>query len=180
MVDGGSPKLDRHAEYVRLFLDVQPRVYGYIRTLIPQRADAENVLQDTAVVLWEKFNEYQPGTEFLHWAISVARYKVLAFQRDRQRNAVCFSEPLFDVIDAAAAEFAQQSVDLHDAVEACLGKLPDADRELFKRRHSTDITVPKLAAELGRPVTTVYHAIDRIRRALVDCIERHLRKEVRS
>jgi RNA polymerase sigma-70 factor (ECF subfamily) len=175
-----SANSNRHADFVRLFVEHERQIYAYIRSLIPQRADAENVLQETAVVLWEKFDEYQAGTEFVRWAITVARFKVLSFHKQRRHDPIAFSDSLLESLDQVSAEIAQQPTDLQQALEDCLTRLDDADRELFRRRYQPGATVPKLAAELGRPVTTVYHALDRIRRALVACVERRLNSEGRS
>ena len=113
-------------------------------------------------------------------AITIARFKVLSFHKQRRHDPIRFSEPLLDALDQISAEMAQQPTDLQQALEDCLARLEDADRDLFRRRYQPGVTVPQLAADMGRPATTVYHTLDRIRRALVGCVERRLSSEGRS
>ena len=169
----------RHADFVRHFVEQERRIYAYIRSLTPNRADAENLLQETALVLWEKFDQFEPNSEFIRWALTIARFKVLNYHKQRKRDSIVFSEPLIEAIDKVSAELASGALDLRQAMEECLAKLSSDDRDLFRRRYLPGTSVPQLANELGRPVTTVYHALDRIRRALVACVERQLRVEGR-
>jgi RNA polymerase sigma-70 factor (ECF subfamily) len=60
-----------------------------------------------------------------------------------------------------------------DALRSCLQKLSSTDRQLVQHCYSDSRTTFRRAAEvLGRPVNTVYKALNRIRKALYDCIER--------
>lgn len=173
----------RQSDFIRLFVEHEPRLYVYIHSLVPHRADAENILQETAGVLWEKFNQFEPGTSFIGWATTVARFQVLYFRQQQKRNVLRFSQEFVDAVDEAA----QQAVSdadrfdrLRNALDVCLSELNEADRELFRSRYLPGAKVPAIAAALGRPVTTVYHALDRIRRQLVDCLERRAAREERS
>jgi RNA polymerase sigma-70 factor (ECF subfamily) len=55
---------ERVPEFVQLFAQSSRRIYAYIRTLVPNQADAEDVFQETSKVLWEKFADYEIGTDF--------------------------------------------------------------------------------------------------------------------
>ena len=171
---------ERHAEFVRLFLGNELRIYGYIRSLIPQRADAENLLQETALVLWEKFDQFQPGTDFARWAIAVARYQVMAFRRKQRRDVLSFGQPFLNIAEEGASTAVDQFDDVQAALDQCLAKLNEADHNLFRRRYLPGAEVSRIAAELGRPLRTVYHALDRIHRTLAECIERYLAQERRA
>jgi RNA polymerase sigma-70 factor, ECF subfamily len=94
--DGGLDESD----FGRLFARYQPRIYGYIRSLVTQRNDAEDLLQETASVLWQKFGDFQPGSDFLAWAFRVARYEVLYFRQRQKRNVLQFSERFVDLVGA--------------------------------------------------------------------------------
>jgi RNA polymerase sigma-70 factor, ECF subfamily len=168
------PESSRHADFVRLFVEDERRIYAYIRSLVPNRADAENLLQETTLVLWEKFDQFEPGSDFVRWALTIARFKALNYHKQRKRDSIVFSEPLLEAIDEVSTKLASDPVDLRQVLEDCLKKLSVSDRDVFRRRFLPGTSVPQLANELGRPVTTVYHALDRIRRALVACVERQL------
>jgi RNA polymerase sigma-70 factor, ECF subfamily len=159
-------------DFGRLLMEHRARIYGFIRSLVAQRADAEDLLQETASVLWRKFDEFQAGSNFLAWALQVARYEVLKFRKRQRRDSLQFSE---EFLDAVAAETVEESAHLGDMqafLNQCLDKLSAADRELIQLRYRSDVTVKTLAAQLGRPLSTIYDSLSRIRRLLLECAQR--------
>lgn len=169
---------DEH-DFGRLFVQFQPRIYGYIRSLVVRRADAEDLLQETASVLWRKFGEFQPGTNFLAWALSVARYQVLYFRQRQQRDVLQFSEEFTETLAAETVVESTRLGDVQGLLDECMKKLPSPDRDLFSRRYQSDSTTKSLADQLGRPASTIYNAMNRIRRTLAECVERAIKKEER-
>ena len=57
----------------------QSRIYAYILMLVHNHNDAEDLLQETASILWEKFDEYIPEKSFAAWAVGIARNKIYNF-----------------------------------------------------------------------------------------------------
>jgi RNA polymerase sigma-70 factor, ECF subfamily len=166
-------------DFGRLFVQHEARIYGYIRSLVVHRTDAEDLLQETASVLWQKFHEFQPGSNFLAWAMSIARFQVRHFRRQQNHNVIQFSEAFQELLTTDTVAESARLGDLQHFVEACLQKLPPADRELFVVRYASEATTTSLADQLGRPASTIYNAIHRIRRALADCVKRELDREAR-
>jgi RNA polymerase sigma-70 factor (ECF subfamily) len=163
---------------MRLFVHIQPRLYAYIRALVPNWSDAEEVLQETGVVLWKKFDEFEPGTEFARWATRVARLQVLCFYKRSRRNALLFSQSFVETMADEAVVLAQEPSPYYEALEGCLAKLSESDRELIRRRYGSSArTARQVAREQGRPETTVYNALARIRRNLLHCVQRALAQQ---
>lgn len=159
-------------EFVALFLAEQRRIYCYIFTLLANAQDAEDLLQETAAVLWKKFGEFQPGTSFFSWACQIAHYQVLNYRRRKGRHEVMLDddvlEQLAEVPPAEAEMLAIRQSALHD----CLKKLTHQDRSLFERRYASTAKGKDLAAELGRPADSIYRSLGRIRRLLMECVRR--------
>jgi RNA polymerase sigma-70 factor, ECF subfamily len=174
-----APRPDEH-DFGRLFVQHQPRIYGYIRSLVVGRADAEDLLQETASVLWRRFDEFQPGSNFLAWALSIARYQVLYFRQRQRRNVLQFSERFIEAVAADTASESTRLADIQELLDECMGRLARNDRELFELRYQSDATTKTLAERLGRPPTTIYNAINRIRRILAECVDRALTREERG
>ena len=128
-------------------------------------------------MLWNKFDEFLPGTDFSRWAITVARYQVLYFRRRQRKDVLRFSDSALEAIDQTATAAADQFEDVRSALDHCLERLSANDRDLFRRRYLPGAEVPRIATELGRPATTIYSALDRIRRNLMRCIQRYRRIE---
>jgi RNA polymerase sigma-70 factor (ECF subfamily) len=164
-------------EFVGLLLQVQPRIYAYIRAQIPIRADAEDVYQETVMALWSDFATFQPGGSFLAWAYGFARNKVLHYQRRSARQKRLFSEEAARQIASEAEAMADEVGSIQDALRNCLTKLRPTDREVVQRCYGTDMTVAMVASQLGRSTNTIKSVLKRCRRALYDCIRRTLARE---
>ncbi|MCA9038340.1 MAG: sigma-70 family RNA polymerase sigma factor [Planctomycetaceae bacterium] len=162
------------ADFVRNFTQSQRALYLYIIPLVSCAADAEEVLQETNVVIWTKRSEYQPGTNFLAWGRAIARFEVFRFRRRSSHKDQLLGD---DVINLLASEVDEQTlnVDLRrDALSNCVGKLRPKDRELIEKRYTPGNTGDDVANELGRPANSVYQSIGRIRRTLLECVKRQL------
>jgi RNA polymerase sigma factor (sigma-70 family) len=77
-----------------LFAETNHRIYSFVVTLLPASGDADEVFQRTSVILWRKFSEFRPGTDFVSWACRVAHLEALNYLRARQRDRLLFDEPL--------------------------------------------------------------------------------------
>src|SRR5947199_7816436 len=78
--------------FLRLFLQNERRLYAYIVTLLPNRTDADDVLQEASLVMWDKFDDQHPPDDFAAWGCRIAYYKVLDFCKKRHRSRVLFSQ----------------------------------------------------------------------------------------
>lgn len=167
-------------EFHRLFLQNQRRIYGYVLTLLPNLNDAEEVVQDVSVIVLSKADQWVPGTDFARWACQIAHFEVMNFRRRRQNDRLLFSD---DLIQSLAAKH-EASGDLfearREALRTCIGKLAASDRELVLERYQSQRNSRDVATSLGRPSNTVYKALSRIRRALLECIERRIRSGERA
>lgn len=165
---------DSQQEFLRVFLANEREILRYVCAIVPVIADAQEIVQQTAVVLWEKFDEYDRSRPFAPWAcrfsLNVARQWM-----DRRRRW----KALLD--GGLAAELATRREQLRPEFDArlgqldgCLQKLPDDQRELVEAYYFREVDVQSLAVQAQRTVDAVYKSLQRIRRRLRDCIERTL------
>ena len=165
---------DRTTEFVDLLLRHERPVYAYIRSLVPNRADAEDLLQDTSKILWEKFDQYKVGTDFAAWARKIAHYEVLRFRREKRTGQVVFSQELVEQLVDQATANPTRTDGTHAALLECVSELKEHDRDLLEQRYEPGASVQGIADLLKCPVQTVYSRLKRIRRAVFDCIQRKL------
>jgi RNA polymerase sigma-70 factor (ECF subfamily) len=158
-------------DFGRLFVRYEPRIYGFIRSLVINPADSEDLLQETASTLWQKFDSFEAGTDFLAWALQIARNHVLYFRRRKRRDVLRFSDEFIDVVAADTLKETDRYKDLQELLVKCMELLSPADRDLFQLRCQSDLPVKELAHRLGRPASTLYNAVNRIRRVLAECVE---------
>jgi len=141
-------------------------------TLLPNWNDAEEVLQETSLVLWRKFADFQPGTSYISWANRVAYFEVHKFRSRQKRAGQLFSNDLIDMLAEQSDDMRDLLTDQQEALQYCLEKLPDADRRLITSRYQGGATTRSLAQELSRSLESVCNSLKRIRLVLLRCIQR--------
>lgn len=163
---------DSNEELVRLIAQAQRRLYAFILMLVRRPGDAEDVLQETNLVLWRKRETFRPGSDFYAWAFEIARLQVLAWHGKQNRGTGSFDADLLAGIAESAVVELEQYSRREAALRGCLQKLPPAQRDLILRRYQPRIAVNALAVELGKSAKAVSESLRRIREALRQCIER--------
>ena len=159
-----------HELFMRLWVRHQSHVYAYIRALVFRRADAEDILKEVAVVLWRKFEQFEPGSRFDQWAYRVARNQVLYYRQKRHRDRLLFSQDLIDSIADEMVSSHPSRGGYFDALESCLDGISSDDRELVRQRHEPGATNRSISKMLGRSESAISRALNRIYLALLQCI----------
>jgi RNA polymerase sigma-70 factor (ECF subfamily) len=167
-------------DFVALLTGSQRKLHAYIFSLVWNPADADDILQETNLVLLKKASEYDSSREFLPWALTIARFQTLAGLKRRQRLRFVFDDTLaaFLADDAAREDPVLEARRL--ALATCLQKLPVASRELLIRRYEPKAVVGDMAAALGLSLKTLSDRLRRTRQKLLDCINRTLAEEART
>lgn len=155
------------------------RLYAYIYSLVRDFSDTEELLQDTSLLLWQKFDEFDPETNFGAWSCQVARFTVLNFLRKEGRRRARFSTGFEEHLLTVAAETPAAADDpWRDALEHCVGALPDEQRDMLWDFYRGTKTVEAIAAAQAREPAGIYGSLHHIRRKLLDCMNRQLGREV--
>lgn len=168
------------AEFLSHVTRAQRSLYAFILTLVRQSADAEDVLQETNVVLWQKAAEFDASRDFMPWALRIAQLQAMAHLKRQKRVPATFDEPLLTVL---AEEAIADAADLdlrREALAGCLQRLPDRQRELIACRYEPGGSVNEIARQLGKTPKAMSEMLRRIRRALLECIEHKLAQEASS
>jgi RNA polymerase sigma-70 factor (ECF subfamily) len=145
--------------------------------MVRRLQDAEDVFQQASMTMWRKFDEFQPGTDFVAWACRVARFKALNFLDAKGRQRVYFSEGLLEELARHEPSTAELQETRLKALAQCREKLSPIDQQLLVECYSSEEAAGEVARRLGRPVGSVYDSLSRIRRALYRCIRRTLASE---
>lgn len=168
------------AEFADYLCRDQARLYGYIHCLVRNLNDADDLYQQTALILWKKFAEFDSRRSFFGWACGIARGEIANFLRSRGRRRLHFSDDLSLLLVEAQAEMSNDELDdRREALSRCVEKLRPQDRELLAECYVGSAEVPEVAARHGRSPHSVYNSLRRIRRTLFECIIRRLAQEAK-
>jgi len=164
--------------FLSMFLRSEREVFRYVAALVPNVTDAEDIVQQTAMALWEKFDDYDPARPFTPWACRFALNKAHQWIERRQRWQGLLERGL-------AEELAQRRQDLQPEfesrlkhLEGCVRKLPEGQRSLVEGYYYERIGIETLAERSGRSAAATYKMLQRIRLALQHCVESQARPEV--
>jgi RNA polymerase sigma-70 factor (ECF subfamily) len=176
MADDSTPSIN--AEFAEYLRQAQGRLYGYIHSLVRDLNDADDLFQQTTLILWKKFAEFDRARSFFAWACGVARLEVANFLRSRGRQRLYFSDDLNLLLIEAQADMTESELeDRRDALAGCVAKLRERDRELLVECYGSPSGVPDAAGRRCRSPQSVYNSLRRIRRALFECVTRALARE---
>jgi len=165
------------AEFVQLFTHHQRRLFLYILSQVPNPIEAEEVLQETNVVIWSKFSQFREGTNFLAWVSQIANYEVMKYRTRKKRSRLHFSDEFLETVSREALERSDEFEQRRTALVECLAKLRAKDRKLIEQRYAPGEKGKHVAEQMGRPANSVYQSLGRIRKVLMECIQRRLAAE---
>ncbi len=172
-----SQAQDPTESFVRLLTKHERDLYRYIVSLLSGAAEADDVMQDTAIILWKKFGEYDAARPFLPWAFRFAYFEVLKLRRKKGRSRLIFSEELLGQL-AVDHEILQPALEVRRAaLKECMARLAKEDQTLLLTRYGSSKTIRELARELKTESHRLYYSLERIRASLMDCVSRRMRKE---
>ena len=156
---------------------LRPELLAYVSALVPQALhEAEDVVQATLTVLWEKRADFREGTDFRAWAFRTAYFQALALRRDLSRSKVAvFSDQMLQRVAEASEACPELPDPRAEALRLCVKALPQEDRKLVAMKYATDLPLADHARRLGVPASRLQKSLSRLRLALRHCVERRLR-----
>ena len=168
----------RHAEFTELLQRHHGRLLGYVLAMVRNFNDAQDIVQQTCLTMWGKFDEFEAGTDFGAWGCEIARRKVLNFLRTEGRRKVRFGEEFIAELASLELELGEQLEFRREALARCVEKLPDTQQQLLWRCYSGEETVKQIAAALKRTTDGIYGSLRNIRQKLAACISRTLEQRL--
>jgi RNA polymerase sigma-70 factor (ECF subfamily) len=166
---------DGHPEpFLVLVTGAQRVLYTFILKLVHGFSDADDILQETNLVLWAKQGDYTPGTDFRAWAFRIARYQVMAYRKRQSINRLVFCNELVDRLANRSEASEDHLLQKRELLANCLQKLSDSQRELLADRYGQQLSGREIAEKLGRNVDAVFQSLHRARESLLQCVERSM------
>lgn len=162
---------------MRLWTSSQPSVGNYVRSVVRDRAAAADVLQETALVIFRRFEEFDEQRPFVAWALGIARFQVMGMQRDAARSLVVFDDEVLEKFtDSWAAQVVETS-DRSEALESCIERLASHAQQIVRLRYFEEMNADQIAKQLGGNGASIRVTLQRVREQLRTCIDRQIQLE---
>jgi RNA polymerase sigma-70 factor, ECF subfamily len=161
-------------QFERLLQQHEQQLFSFIYSMVRNFQDTEDVFQQSCIVLWEKFDDFEPGTNFGAWACTIARFRALKlFRKNGKMKTVEFCEATHDnLFQTYAASDRLHQEERRRTLGQCVDELPDHFRSLVERVYGRREAVTDVAEDLGRPPRGVYNSIRAARKLLRGCIQK--------
>jgi RNA polymerase sigma-70 factor (ECF subfamily) len=167
---------ERYEAFMRLLVEHEPGVRSFLRGLLPTWHDVEEVAQEASLIAWRKFDDFEDGTSFGGWLLTIARFEALKHRRRVARSPLVFAGDVWDLLaEEASGEGVQQIRRQH--LEGCLGKLERSKRELLLNVHSPGVVMRQVALQSGKSEQAFYKVIQRLRAVVLACVTKALAAE---
>lgn len=161
---------EKYRQYLGLVLAHQSKLNAFILCMVPLHQDAQDILQDTLLEMWIKYDQYREGTNFLAWGISIARFKIQNYRRKKKNSKVKFSDALLDIIQKESQERVLDIEARIDSLKECVRKLSPKETKLLRLRYQDDLTFREISNIYGYSHQAICKAMSVIHSRLVHCI----------
>ena len=164
-------------EFILELTQAQQRLFGFLFKRLADREQAREVLQLTNLVLCRKAENYELGTNFNAWSMTVANYEVLAYRKTQVRERLVFTDEVDAMIGPEEDEKSPDQSDRLAQLSHCLKGMSSKNRELLDWRYQGERSLEKIAEEIGSMIGAVKVKLHRLRRQLLDCIQNRMQED---
>lgn len=173
-MDHARPYCDKMPELTLHWGKAQPSVAAYVRSIVHNHHDAEDVIQATVTYIVDHYDEYDPSRPFIAWAIGIARIRILHHRDQNQRKPLLLGDEAIDALSNAMADEAEQIDEQLEALEHCIGRLSEKHQRVLSKRYREKDSRKDIAQALGIRENSVSVLLRRIRHVLEDCVTRRM------
>ena len=156
--------------FTKLLVANQSRIFSYVYSLVHNRQATQDIMQEVSTVLWRKFDQFKPGTDFGAWGKRVARYTVFEWRRQQARLPFPMDDDLLEALSEEAVEMHCDEEEQLEALAHCQERLSHRDRELLRLRYEEKQGVTEIARDRDRSRVAIYKMLSRIHRDLLQCV----------
>ena len=165
---------DRTTVFLELLTAHERSLSLYVHGLVPRDGEAEDILQQTKLLLWKHFDDFTLGTNFIAWARKTAFHQILTHRRQKKREHLPLDEEALEALGHAVSELSEDGSARQEALRACLTRLATEHRQLVHLRYFDDLEIDQIADRVNRTEAAVYRALSRVRMSLMQCVQKQL------
>lgn len=171
---GNGGQIAAMRELARLWVQSQAVISAYLTANVLDVHHAEDLVQDVAQIIAEKFSEYDRSRSFTSWALGIARNRLLKYYRSRARDRLVLSETALVMLAGALERVEVEAEERREALRTCLQQVEGRRRTVLQMRYEQNTKVAVIAERLNMSPDGVSVMLHRVRTVLLECIRRHL------
>ena len=164
-------------DFIKLLMANQRHIQAFIISLVPNVNDAEDIYQDTASEMWNKYDSFVVGTDFAAWAITIAKFKVFHFYRKSKNSKLKFDSDICEKIASRVTSRIGSLDDHIDILNKCVRKLANNEKSLLKLRYKDELTLKQISLRISKKPPSIHRIISNIHAKLAICFRRNIRCE---
>lgn len=170
-------EIETRERLTRCWLAAEPSVRAFVAAAVRSVSDREDVLQQVALTVARRFEEYDERRPFVAWVLWLAKSRIVDFYRAQERQRMVLTDGLLDRVAETLVESHSRESSRREALGHCLDGLPERSRSLVTLRYHDGLSMDEIASAVRSTPGSVRVALFRIREALAACIERRLAAE---
>ena len=165
---------ERNELFIRLLAENERKLTRYVMSVMPSIADAEDILQESKLVMWREFNKFEEGTSFVAWARKIIFYRILYFRRTKAKEAerYVFSDAFYEVLDEEYEKGEEKREKNFAVLQKCINRLQEPHQKMVMLRYNQGESIEGMADKIGRTVAACYKTLSRIRLSLRKCMQK--------
>lgn len=172
-----QPENQLSDQFIKTMWGNEKKIFAYIISLVPNQNDAEDIMQEAMSRMWQKFSEFEPGSDFVAWGKKIAWYCILEARKKKQRSKVHFRSDVLELLEDASQSVFGQMDARKAALEECVESLPSKEKKMVWLHYGEDIKGKDLSQRIGLSLHQTYRALVRIHAILLACVRRRLMTE---
>lgn len=166
--------MDKTEQFLELLTASDRALSLYVHGLVPRDSEAEDILQQTKLLLWKHFEDFTPGTNFIAWARKTAFHQILGHRRQKKKEHLPLDEAALEALGHAVSGLVDSGSHRQEALNTCLARLPAEHRQLVRLRYYDEMEIADIADQIRRTEAAVYRALSRVRVGLLQCVEKQM------
>ncbi|MGI9474551.1 MAG: sigma-70 family RNA polymerase sigma factor [Rubripirellula sp.] len=168
--------MNQSEEFLRLLTDSQGRLFAYIAAAFGDFDRANEVLQETNLVMWRKSDEFEMGSNFNAWSMRIANFQIMSYRQRHLRDKLLFDQALVDQIAQRAQERSESYATRMKQLDSCINKMPIRYRDVITRRYHHGESLQEIGEGLKQTPNAIGQLLFRVKKKLFECVSQGVRE----
>ena len=169
---------ENNKELAKFWAQSQPQIANYINAQVSSFQDADDIMQNVAVITVDKFDTFDRSGSFTAWAIGIARNLILMYYAEKRKNRLMLDSDAINIIaevyEAESQSIAEHKKRVSGHLKSCLTMLKNKWKKIVEMHYYYELSPNRIAQQLGMTRNNVFVSLHRTRLALKKCVEKKL------